>query len=212
MANIGRPPCDEGVIRTSRALAPCTRAAAPWVLAATIVGSAMAFIDGTGVNVALPQMQQRLEATAVGAQWIVEAYALFLAALILVGGSLGDHFGRRRIFLVGVGIFTVASVACARPDPGTTHRSAGGSGHRRSIAGPGLTCDHRCVFQRGESRQGHRDMVGFLWDHDGHRPCCGRISGGQRLLAGGVLAQRAARNRGHPHRPPLRPREPGSGC
>jgi EmrB/QacA subfamily drug resistance transporter len=113
MANIGRPPCDEGVIRTSRALAPCTRAAAPWVLAATIIGSAMAFIDGTVVNVALPQMQQRLGATAVDAQWIVEAYALFLAALILVGGSLGDHYGRRRIFLLGVGIFTVASVACA---------------------------------------------------------------------------------------------------
>jgi EmrB/QacA subfamily drug resistance transporter len=113
MANIGRPPCDEGVIRTSRALAPCTRSAAPWVLAATIIGSAMAFIDGTVVNVALPQMQQRLGATAVDAQWIVEAYALFLAALILVGGSLGDHYGRRRIFLLGVGIFTVASVACA---------------------------------------------------------------------------------------------------
>jgi EmrB/QacA subfamily drug resistance transporter len=113
MANIGRPPCDEGVIRTSRALAPCTRAAAPWVLAATIIGSAMAFIDGTVVNVALPQIQQRLGATAIDAQWIVEAYALFLAALILVGGSLGDHYGRRRIFLLGVGIFTVASVACA---------------------------------------------------------------------------------------------------
>ena len=113
MANLGRPPCDAGVIRTSRALAPCTRAAAPWVLAATIIGSAMAFIDGTVVNVALPQIQERLGATAVDAQWIVEAYALFLAALILVGGSLGDHYGRRRIFLVGVGIFTVASVACA---------------------------------------------------------------------------------------------------
>jgi EmrB/QacA subfamily drug resistance transporter len=113
MANIGRPPCDEAVIRTSRALAPCTRASVPWVLAATIIGSAMVFIDGTITNVALPQIQERLGATAVDAQWIVEAYALFLAALILVGGSLGDHYGRRRIFLVGVGIFTVASVACA---------------------------------------------------------------------------------------------------
>ncbi|CAA9445719.1 Uncharacterized MFS-type transporter [uncultured Rubrobacteraceae bacterium] len=113
MANIGRPPCDEGVVRASRALAPCTRAAAPWVLAATIIGSAMAFIDGTITNVALPQIQQRLGATAVDAQWIVAAYALFLAALILVGGSLGDHYGRRRTFLLGVGIFAVASVACA---------------------------------------------------------------------------------------------------
>jgi len=113
MSNIGRPPCDEGVVRASRALAPCTRAAAPWVLAATIIGSAIAFIDGTVVNVALPQIQQRLGATAVDAQWIVAAYTLFLAALILVGGSLGDHYGRRRTFLLGVGIFAVASVACA---------------------------------------------------------------------------------------------------
>ena len=113
MANIGRPPCDEGVVRASQAVAPCTRAAAPWVLAATIIGSAMAFIDGTVVNVALPQIQQRLGATAVDAQWVVEAYALFLAALILVGGSLGDHYGRKRIFLLGIGIFTAASVACA---------------------------------------------------------------------------------------------------
>jgi EmrB/QacA subfamily drug resistance transporter len=113
MANIGRPPCDEGVVRASRASAPCTLASAPWVLAATIIGSAMAFIDGTITNVALPQIQERLGATAVDAQWIVEAYALFLAALILVGGSLGDHYGRRRIFLLGVTIFTVASVACA---------------------------------------------------------------------------------------------------
>jgi EmrB/QacA subfamily drug resistance transporter len=73
----------------------------------------MAFIDGTVVNVALPQIQDRLGATAIDAQWIVEAYALFLAALILVGGSLGDHYGRRRIFLLGVAIFTLASVACA---------------------------------------------------------------------------------------------------
>src|SRR5918992_928033 len=112
MANIGRPPCDEGVVRTSRASAPCTPASAPWVLAATISGWAMALIDGTITNVALPQIQERLGATAVNAQWIVEAYALFLAALILVGGSLGDHYGRRRTFLLGVGIFTVASVAC----------------------------------------------------------------------------------------------------
>jgi MFS family permease len=72
----------------------------------------MAFIDGTVVNVALPQIQARLGATAIDAQWIVEAYALFLAALILVGGSLGDHYGRRRIFLLGVAVFTLASVAC----------------------------------------------------------------------------------------------------
>src|SRR5918995_500529 len=109
MANIGRPPCDEGVVLTSRASAPCTPASAPWVLAATIIGSAMAFIDGTITNVALPQIQERLGATAVDAQWVVEAYMLFLAALVLAGGSLGDHLGRRRVFAAGVALFALAS-------------------------------------------------------------------------------------------------------
>ena len=73
-----------------------------WVLAATILASSMAFIDGTVVNVALPFLQKDLNATAIGIQWVVEAYALFLSALLLVGGSLGDRYGRRRIFDIGV--------------------------------------------------------------------------------------------------------------
>ena len=107
-----KPPCDEGVVRTSEASAPCALASGPWILAATILGSAMAFIDGTVVNVALPEIQARLGATAVDAQWIVESYALLLAALILVGGSLGDHYGRRRIFAVGIVLFAASSVWC----------------------------------------------------------------------------------------------------
>jgi EmrB/QacA subfamily drug resistance transporter len=82
------------------------------VLAATILGSSMAVIDGTVVNVALPVLQAVLNATVADVQWVVESYALFLAALILVGGSLGDHFGRRRIFACGVAIFALASVWC----------------------------------------------------------------------------------------------------
>jgi EmrB/QacA subfamily drug resistance transporter len=72
----------------------------------------MAFIDSTVVNVALPALQASLHATIVGVQWVVESYGLLLAALILVGGSLGDLFGRRLVFLVGVGIFAAASIAC----------------------------------------------------------------------------------------------------
>jgi EmrB/QacA subfamily drug resistance transporter len=83
-----------------------------WVLAATILASSMAFIDGTVVNVALPFLQTDLNATAIGIQWVVEAYSLFLSALLLVGGSLGDLYGRRRIFNIGVVIFTVASAFC----------------------------------------------------------------------------------------------------
>jgi EmrB/QacA subfamily drug resistance transporter len=89
-----------------------------WVLAATILGSSMAFIDGTVVNVALPVLQKELGATVADAQWVVEAYTLFLASLMLVGGSLGDRLGRRRVFAVGIVLFTAASIWCGfAPDP-----------------------------------------------------------------------------------------------
>jgi EmrB/QacA subfamily drug resistance transporter len=107
-----KTPCDEAVIRSGTTGFPCRREAGPWVLAATILGSSMVFIDGTVVNVALPALQSSFHATVVDVQWVVESYGLFLAALILVGGALGDHFGRRRIFLLGVGIFAAASAAC----------------------------------------------------------------------------------------------------
>ena len=107
-----RHPCDEGVVRSKRAEAPCAPISGPWILAVTIIGSAMAFIDETVVNVALPEILARLNASAVDAQWIVESYALFLAALILVGSSLGDHYGRRHIFSVGTALFAAASVWC----------------------------------------------------------------------------------------------------
>lgn len=84
-----------------------------WVLAAAIFGSSLAFVDGTVVNVALPAIQRDLSASVYQAQWVVESYALLLAALLLVGGSLGDRIGRRRVFLLGVGIFAAASIACA---------------------------------------------------------------------------------------------------
>jgi EmrB/QacA subfamily drug resistance transporter len=83
-----------------------------WVLLATILGSSMAFIDGTIVNVALPAIQESLHASISQMQWVVEAYALTLAALLLVGGALGDLYGQRIIFLIGILVFTVASVAC----------------------------------------------------------------------------------------------------
>lgn len=81
-------------------------------LVVAIVGSSMAFLDGTVVNVALPVMQRELDASVTVVQWIVEAYALALAALVLVGGALGDRLGRKRVFLAGVGLFALASMAC----------------------------------------------------------------------------------------------------
>lgn len=91
---------------------PLKKTAKPWVLAATILGSSMVFIDGTVVNVALPALQTNLNATVVDVQWVIEAYALFLAALLLAGGSLGDHFGRKRIYTIGVVVFALASIWC----------------------------------------------------------------------------------------------------
>src|SRR5207342_2848129 len=82
-----------------------------WTLVATIVGSSLTFVDATVVNVALPALQADLNASITDVQWVIEAYALFLGALILVGGSMGDQFGRKRIFLAGVVVFTIASVA-----------------------------------------------------------------------------------------------------
>ena len=89
-----------------------TAAQKRWTLVATILASAMTFIDGTVVNVALPALQAALRATITDVQWVVEAYALFLGALILVGGSLGDQLGRKRVFLFGTVFFTAASVMC----------------------------------------------------------------------------------------------------
>lgn len=113
-------PCDEGVIRgTAQGARSCAERAKPRVLAATIVGSSMAFIDSSVVNVALPAIQADLAATVREAQWVVNAYMLMLGALILVGGAAGDRFGRRRVFVAGVIGFTVASVACGMaPDAG----------------------------------------------------------------------------------------------
>jgi EmrB/QacA subfamily drug resistance transporter len=112
MAHVVRQPCDEGVIRSTEGQSVCTPTAAPWVLAATILASSMAFIDETALPVALPAIQSGLDATAVDGQWVVAAYTLFLAALVLIGGSLGDYLGRRRMFSVGVLLFALASAWC----------------------------------------------------------------------------------------------------
>src|SRR5579864_2602115 len=107
-----KQPFERAVIRADDSGGLCEAASRKWVLAATILASSMAFIDGTVVNVALPALQSSLHATVVDVQWVVEAYGLFLSALILVGGSLGDSLGRRKLFLLGVAVFAVASVGC----------------------------------------------------------------------------------------------------
>ncbi len=105
-----KPPRDNGITTTGKRR--YTRHADAWVLATAIIGSGMVFIDGTVVNLTLPVLQTEFRATLAQTQWVVEAYTLFLAALMLVGGSLGDRLGRRRIFAVGVLVFAGASAWC----------------------------------------------------------------------------------------------------
>jgi EmrB/QacA subfamily drug resistance transporter len=112
MIVVAQQPCDEGVIRGKPSLKPCPKSSGRWIVAATILASSMVFIDGTVINVAVPALQAGLDATVLDVQWVIESYALLLAALLLVGGSLGDQYGRRRVFLIGVVVFAGASAWC----------------------------------------------------------------------------------------------------
>jgi EmrB/QacA subfamily drug resistance transporter len=105
-----KSPCEELAAHAAHGAVDTCRG--PWVLIATILASSMAFIDGTVVNVALPALQTALHASVTDIQLVVESYALLLASLLLLGGSLGDLYGRRRIFLFGVLIFAIGSAWC----------------------------------------------------------------------------------------------------
>ncbi|NMM04801.1 MFS transporter [Polaromonas sp.] len=109
-------PCDEGIIQAQTACSESPLPRKGFALAATVLGSSMAFIDGSVVNVALPAIQSDLAgrqgANLADMQWVINAYLLALSSLVLVGGSLGDRFGRRTIFITGIALFSVASAAC----------------------------------------------------------------------------------------------------
>jgi len=107
-----KSPCDDAAIRSAPADSPCRPQSGPWILAAAILGTSMAFIDSTVVNVALPALESSFKAGVIDVQWVVESYGLFLGALILVGGAAGDRFGRRKVFLTGIALFALASAAC----------------------------------------------------------------------------------------------------
>jgi EmrB/QacA subfamily drug resistance transporter len=105
-------PCEEVGHGRARERGASAAGSGTWVLVAAIVGSSMSMIDGTAVNVALPIIQRELNATSAEVQWVVESYLLFLSALILIGGSLGDRLGRKLVFGVGIAIFALASIWC----------------------------------------------------------------------------------------------------
>ncbi len=111
MTNPKARPCDEAVIRSVPA-AGCARNQKRWILAVSVLTSTMAITDESVVNVALPSIQTDLGTTLPAMQWVVNAYILSMSALLLLGGVAADRFGRRRMFLLGIGIFAAASLGC----------------------------------------------------------------------------------------------------
>ena len=161
MATIGRPPCDEAAIR-SGACEPRATVGGAWILAATILGSSMAFIDGTVVNVALPVLQSALHGTLADVQWVVESYALFLAALLLIGGSLGDRYGRRKIFVTGVVIFSAGSAWCGlAPDIRQLIMARGVQGIGGALLVPGSLALISANFSQAERGRAIGTWSGF---------------------------------------------------
>jgi EmrB/QacA subfamily drug resistance transporter len=145
-------PCDELVIRTQPSAVdrPCRRKRL--ALAATILGSSMAFIDGSVVNVALPAIQSELRASVAAMQWIVNAYLLFLGSLVLVGGSMGDKLGRRTVFITGIVVFTLASAACGlAPNAGSLIAARAVQGIGAALLVPSSLAIIGAVFE-GEAR------------------------------------------------------------
>ncbi|MDQ3805538.1 MAG: MFS transporter, partial [Acidobacteriota bacterium] len=162
MISAVRQPCDEAVIESAPEQRPCSGVVGRWVLAAAIIGSGITFIDGTVVNVALPVLQEQLGATVAEAQWIVESYALLLAALILVGGSLGDRYGRRRVFSIGVALFAAASAWCGlAPDVGHLIVARAAQGVGAALLVPGSLALISATFSREQRGRAIGTWSGF---------------------------------------------------
>ena len=112
-ANGARQPLHESAAGVGRAAIPCPERDKPWVLATAILGSSLAFIEGSVVNLALPALQTDFQTTSTGLQWVINAYLLMLGSFMLIGGSLGDRYGLRRVFLVGTAVFGAGALASA---------------------------------------------------------------------------------------------------
>jgi multidrug resistance protein len=111
MAQTASRPCEQVSIRATRTVPACAARKA-WVLAAAVLGSAMSYIDESVVNVALPGIEKSLHTTLPAMQWVLNAYTLCISALLLIGGVAADRFGRRKIFILGIVIFALASIGC----------------------------------------------------------------------------------------------------
>jgi EmrB/QacA subfamily drug resistance transporter len=155
--------------------------AARWILLATVLGSGVAFLDATVVNIALPTIGAELDASVAGLQWILNGYTLTLASLILIGGSLGDRFGRRRVFLVGVVWFAAASLLCGLAPTATTLVAA------RALQGVGgalLTPGSLAIIQASFAPRDRARAVGAWSGLSGIAAAIGPLVGGWLIDVG----------------------------
>lgn len=154
---------------------PVASARGRWILIATILGSGMVFLDGTVVNVALPQIQSDLAAPLSGLQWIVDAYALFLASLLLVGGSLGDIYGRKRLYIAGLAVFTISSLACGlAPNLGVLIAARAVQGVGGALLVPGSLAMIQAVIAREDASR----AIGIWTGLSGVSAAVGALFGG----------------------------------
>ncbi|WP_133647212.1 MFS transporter [Paraburkholderia flava] len=170
-------PCDALVIRAqpSDSGKPCVHQRL--ALIATILGSSMAFIDGSVVNVALSSIQTELGSSVAAMQWVVDAYLLLLGSLVLVGGAAGDRFGRRTVFIAGVALFTLASIACGfAPGSGTLIAARAVQGIGAALLVPGSLAIIGAVFDERDRGRAIGTWAGF-----------GAITGALGPVAGGWL-------------------------
>src|SRR5689334_2882008 len=176
MSNPRLLPCDQAAIR---AAAPVASPAAgrSWVLAAAVLGSTLAYVDESVVNVALPAIESDLHATLPAMQWVVNAYTLCMSALLLVGGATADQFGRRRIFLIGVLLFALASLGCGLA-PGVPVLIAG-----RALQGIGAALLVPCALALIGAAYGEQERGAAIGIWSG----ASAIAAGAAPLLGGTL-------------------------
>jgi len=159
---------------------PLSSARGRGVLAATVLGSGVALLDGTVVNVALPSLERALHTGIVGLQWVLDAYLLFLGVLMLVGGALGDLFGRRRVFALGLSLFGIASGACGlAPGAGWLIAARAAQGMAGALLVPGSLSILRTVIR--EDDQGK--AIGLWSGLSGVSTALGPLLGGWLIEA-----------------------------